>query len=170
MTRFDQDDAIRTMIRRATLVETDDTGSQQKMMLRGLRGERFENVMRIQSFGDSSVPMPGSEAILLSLGGRSDRPVVLGFEHKDHRPTGYAPGDRVIYDGHGNIASLVQAHYRVVHSQMIEHVVGGVTVTQTSAGVAITGGTVTHNGKNIGATHVHGGIVPGPANTDVPAN
>jgi hypothetical protein len=36
--------------------------------------------------------------------------------------------------------------------------------------VAITGGKVTHDGKNIGATHIHGGVVPGGGLTDVPAN
>ena len=35
---------------------------------------------------------------------------------------------------------------------------------------AITGGKVTHDGKNIGATHIHGGVVPGGGLTDVPAN
>lgn len=32
------------------------------------------------------------------------------------------------------------------------------------------GGTLTHNGRNVGDTHVHGGVYPGPANTGVPAN
>lgn len=35
-------------------------------------------------------------------------------------------------------------------------------------GVAITGGALTHNGVNIGATHRHGGVQPGGSNTGVP--
>lgn len=46
--------------------------------------------------------------------------------------------------------------------------VGGVTVTVSAAGVAIEGGSVTHNGTNIGDTHVHGGIRPGSADTAGP--
>jgi hypothetical protein len=42
---------------------------------------------------------------------------------------------------------------------------GGVSMTMTSAGLSIVGGTITHNGKNIGDTHTHGGIVPGADNT-----
>jgi hypothetical protein len=38
-------------------------------------------------------------------------------------------------------------------------------MTMTSAGLSIVGGTITHNGKNIGDTHTHGGIVPGADNT-----
>jgi len=47
---------------------------------------------------------------------------------------------------------------------------GGVTMTISSAGVSISGGRVEHDGKNIGSSHVHGGVVPGAANTDVPSN
>lgn len=46
--------------------------------------------------------------------------------------------------------------------------IGSVVVEITSAGLAITGGTVTHNGNNIGDTHVHGGIAIGPSETKVP--
>jgi phage baseplate assembly protein gpV len=48
--------------------------------------------------------------------------------------------------------------------------VGGVSVEITGSGVAVTGGRVEHDGKNIGSSHVHSGIVVGPANTGVPAN
>jgi hypothetical protein len=34
--------------------------------------------------------------------------------------------------------------------------------------VDITGGRLTHNGKNVGSTHVHGGIDTGPSNTQGP--
>lgn len=46
--------------------------------------------------------------------------------------------------------------------------VGGVTLTISAAGVAITGGQVTHNGVNTGSDHVHGGVMTGSADTDVP--
>lgn len=46
--------------------------------------------------------------------------------------------------------------------------VGGVSLTLTSAGVTITGGKVTHDGKDIGSTHTHGGVVAGLASTKPP--
>lgn len=46
--------------------------------------------------------------------------------------------------------------------------VAGVTVSLSGAGLSITGGRVDHDGSDIGATHTHGGIVPGPANTNPP--
>jgi len=45
---------------------------------------------------------------------------------------------------------------------------GGVSMALTPGGLAITGGTVTHNGKNIGSTHTHNGVVPGGGNTGTP--
>ncbi len=38
-----------------------------------------------------------------------------------------------------------------------------------SADVQITGASLTHNGVNIGSTHVHGGVSSGGSNTDVPS-
>lgn len=43
--------------------------------------------------------------------------------------------------------------------------VGGVTWSLTAAGLEQTGGTVIHDGKNIGSTHTHGGILVGGMNT-----
>lgn len=45
---------------------------------------------------------------------------------------------------------------------------GGVSIAISPAGVAINGGTVTHNGKNIGDTHVHGGVTAGGSDTSTP--
>lgn len=45
---------------------------------------------------------------------------------------------------------------------------GGVKVTISGDGLNVEGGGVHNNGKNIGATHTHGGIFPGGSDTDVP--
>jgi len=45
----------------------------------------------------------------------------------------------------------------------------GTTFAFSKAGLAMTGGTITHDGKNIGSNHVHGGVVAGSANTAGPA-
>ena len=38
----------------------------------------------------------------------------------------------------------------------------------SGGGVNIVSGTLKHNGVNIGATHVHGGVEPGGGNTSTP--
>lgn len=53
---------------------------------------------------------------------------------------------------------------------------GGVTITAAGgkltidADVQINGSSLRHNAKNVGDTHLHGGVVPGGADTDVPSN
>lgn len=53
-------------------------------------------------------------------------------------------------------------------SQTFRLVTGGVTVEISPGGIAVTGGSITHNGTTIDDTHKHGGIVPGGGITDVP--
>lgn len=48
--------------------------------------------------------------------------------------------------------------------------VEGVSMKMTAAGVEFTGGTIKHDGKNIGSTHIHGGVVTGGDTTTGPAN
>ncbi len=45
---------------------------------------------------------------------------------------------------------------------------GGVSIAISPSGVAFTGGEITHNGKNIGDTHVHGGVRAGSSDTSTP--
>ena len=57
-----------------------------------------------------------------------------------------------------------------ISGSKVEAKVGGVTMNVSGEGVTITGGRTTHDGKNIGSSHIHGGVMPGGATTDVPAN
>lgn len=47
---------------------------------------------------------------------------------------------------------------------------GGVSFRFSASGFEQTGGHQKHDGKNVGATHVHGGVEPGGADTSVPSN
>lgn len=46
--------------------------------------------------------------------------------------------------------------------------VGGVSFSLSADGFKQSGGRVEHDGQNIGSTHVHGGILPGGADTKTP--
>lgn len=47
--------------------------------------------------------------------------------------------------------------------------VGGVSMALSAGGLAVTGGTITHNGKNIGDTHTHTNVEPGGGVSGPPA-
>lgn len=59
-------------------------------------------------------------------------------------------------------ASLLMTEESIILS------VGGSVATITASGISFAGPTVTHDGKNIGKTHTHGGINRGPDNTTPP--
>lgn len=45
---------------------------------------------------------------------------------------------------------------------------GSVTIKLVAGGIEITGGTIKHDGKNIGSNHTHDGVEPGTAQTGAP--
>ena len=170
------DDAVRAMIRRAKLVSLDDSGGQQMMGLAGLKGDSPRKVPRVQPYGFTSNPPADSVGVLLSLGGRSDRAMVIGVEHEAYRPRSLPGGATAIYDQFGSIVSLVEQEVRVVHAQKVvvsapEIILeaGGSRMTISAGGTDIQSPALRHNGRNIGETHVHTNVQPGLGNTGQPA-
>lgn len=123
-------DAVRTQLRRVSVISVDDSGSQQLVTATGLNSEQFEGVVRNQHFGLSSVPPAGGEGLILTQGGRSDRAHILGLEHPQFRPTGQAVGSTVLYDGNGQAVSLVKNNLRIV---------GSATITITAPTIVLNG-------------------------------
>lgn len=114
LTHDEINDAIRAMLRRASVVDVDDTGPQQLLTLTGLASEQPRKVVRSQPFGFSSVPPAGAEGLLLTQGGRADRCHFLNPEHPTYRPTKTQLGGTVIYDANGQAVSLVKNSIRIV--------------------------------------------------------
>lgn len=104
---WEHSDAIRNMLRRVSLVDLDDSGPQQHMRLKGVAGEELKKIVRVQPYGFTSNPPAGAEGLLVSLGGRSDRAMVIGVEHPGKRPTGLGDGAAAIYGPDGSILKMV---------------------------------------------------------------
>lgn len=161
------------------------------IQMQGSDGEKVDRAqvasVRVQQFGNAtfslSLPIkPGDKGWLMA----ADRDLSIfqqdidnpdapntarthsfqdGVFMPDAMANGDAPagqGDRVVLGLNGGGATLS------FDADGFYFNVGGVEWALTAAGFAQTGGTVTHNGKNIGDTHVHGGVVPGGGNTGVP--
>jgi phage baseplate assembly protein V len=118
-------EGIVAQLRRATVLETDDSGTQQMLKrMTGLKSETFEDVYRAQPHGFSSHPPEGSEGKFLALGGRSDRLVALGFEHKKHRPKDTPEGGTVLYNHTGDIIRVFEDNLDAVHAKKINIKIG----------------------------------------------
>ncbi|MGJ5205026.1 phage baseplate assembly protein domain-containing protein [Bradyrhizobium sp. HKCCYLR20261] len=155
-------------LRRATVQKTDDSGTQQILKnMTGLKSEAFEDVYRPQPHGFSSHAPKGSEGVFLALGGRSDRLLALGFEHKDFRPKNTPEGGTILYNHTGDVVRVFKEQLEVYHSKTIKLSIGrgvkqsddshctvvmtadSVTVTRGQSSVQIEDGQVTHTSPHV---------------------
>jgi phage gp45-like len=104
MNRWAEDqEGVRTALRRAAVTKVDDTGPQQLCELTALAGEKLKQIVRIQPHGFSSNPPDKSKGVLLCLGSRSDRAMILGLEDPKTRQRNLPTGTSILYDDKGNI-------------------------------------------------------------------
>jgi phage gp45-like len=162
-----------TRLFRAEHLEADDTGDLQTITLRGLPRELIEQVHRVQPFGFHSNIPAGSHGFGLQFGdGQGGRLLnaFLGGEHPQYRPRKRDVGTTAIYDQFGSIVSLVQKEVRIVHASQVVLSAGGCSLTITKDGFAFSSGKISHDGKDVGKDHTHGGVVSGSATSGAPNN
>lgn len=80
------------IVSRGTVSSVDDTKSTQTMQVRLGADESTLSIDRLQPFGFSSVPLPGADALHLSIGGNRANGVVVACGDSRYRPSGYAAG------------------------------------------------------------------------------
>ncbi|MBD8554924.1 phage baseplate assembly protein [Rhizobium sp. CFBP 8762] len=164
-------DKMRGMVRRVVLKNIKDNGQTQTASVEVADGIWREDVEIMQPFGVAShPPEDGAVTLAFAIGGDEGDMVVLPPSNPSARMGGLKAGeiglcnnagDKLVIDAGGNITA--------VSGTSLTLRVGGVTLTVSAAGIDITGGKITHNGKDIGDTHVHSGILPGGSNTGTPA-
>ena len=75
---------VMMMIGRAVLKVIDDSTGLQIVQVEALAGEVIDRAERIQSYGFTSHPLPGADALVLAVGGMRQHPVVL-VDDRRHR-------------------------------------------------------------------------------------
>ena len=105
-------------------------------------------------------PSVGQTMTMVSPGGDPRQAVALPmtWSNQNASPSG-SESENVVTFGDVRI-ELTEGGVRVE--------VGGFALLVSGAGLAMAGGQVGHNGQDIGSTHRHPGILPGPANTGTP--
>jgi phage baseplate assembly protein gpV len=106
----------------------------------------------------------GERVMMLSPNGDPGRAVILPGGFTDQFPQNHAEGGVKRADI-GSSFDQMGASERIIKAQTI---ILRATVVKIEANVEIVGSSVTHNGTNIGDTHVHGGVLQGGADTNVP--
>lgn len=167
---------LRGLVRRFKPRTVNDAGEMQTASGTTLHGEHRADVEILQPYGFNSVPPKGSLMVVFAVGGDQGDLVGIPAAAPSKRMGKLKPGESALYGPGGARVHMKQDGSIAVQSAVkvflkapeFEFQAGGVTVKITAAGVEITGGTVKHDGKNIGSTHTHGGVIPGGGSTSVP--
>lgn len=105
-------------------------------------------------------PSVGQTMTLIAPGGDWQQGIAVGMSASDANPSPSGAGDQ-------NVITFGAVTIRLT-SDGLTVSAGGTTVTINGSGLSVDGGEVKHNGTDIGDTHRHGGVKPGPSPTDVP--
>lgn len=162
---------LANMIARAITRAVDDANPRQTAQVEVTKGELLDDVPRYQNYGSTSKPpAKGTDCIMIFPGGDREQGVVIAMENRQFRLTNLADGEVALYDDLGNVfklgrdqVELIAVTKAIVTAPDVELVAaasavitsGASSIEITPAGVAITSLVLTHNGKNIGATHQH---------------
>ncbi len=114
------------------------------------------------SINEWTPPSVGQRVVLVSPSGDLGKSFIMPGGFTDSVPQTHNKGaeKRVVIGG----ATITHSAEGLFIS------VGGTEFKFTGAGFEQTGGKQSHDGKNVGSDHIHGGVAPGGATTDVPAN
>lgn len=147
-----------------------ERGGQQFVSGRAFYSDGYTEIHRIEPHGFASQPVKGAKALLIAPNDEDDQAYVLGGEHPSHRPSGIPNGGAALYDAQGNIIKVVMGDGIVVDVAGSAFTItkGGVSLKISADGFDFTGGTVKHNGKNIGDTHTHSDVEHGSDQSGAP--
>ena len=105
-------------------------------------------------------PTEGQQMTWLAPGGDSQQSFAVPLTWSDRNEAPSKSGDENVIT-YGDVRITLDAS-----SVLIE--VGGFALRVSAAGLAMEGGGVGHNGQDIGSTHKHPDVMPGPALTGTP--
>jgi phage baseplate assembly protein V len=135
-----------------------EEGGQQFLSGRGLYGDGYTKIRRLEPHGFYSSPPGGSQGLVLFPNGNPDEAYLLGIDHRSHRPSGLPAGTAALYDANGNIIKLIGTGLVVD--------VPGKVVTFTTGDWTVNAPMVTFNGD----VHVGGNITCAGTITDSDGN
>lgn len=162
-----------------------DSGGIQIVQL-GLGGGAVkDNTPRMQEYGFTSNPPPGTFAIALFVGGDTSNGVVVATDNIGVRPTGLAPGEAKMYDNLGKYFYLsaagivIEANGMPVTVNNATHVTINASdkVTMETPLLRVSGDIIDNYHTNLNGmsqmrtiynSHTHGGVQAGASNTNVP--
>lgn len=97
---------------RAVLGRTQSSSGIQLSSAEALAGEQLRDNELFQHYGFTSNPLPGTEAVVIPVGGKTSHGIIVATEHSSYRLKSLAPGEVSIYTDEG--AKLVLKRGRLI--------------------------------------------------------
>lgn len=151
---------LNNIFREATVKEVDYSKGKAIVEAHGIETKEIPWLEQAGDIVEWNPPTAGQRVMLVSPGGDLGRAFIMpgGFTDNVGAPHDKGAEKRV------KIGSAVITHSAA--GLFIE--IDGVTFAFTGEGFVQTGGKQEHDARNVGSTHVHDGILPGPADTGLP--
>jgi phage baseplate assembly protein V len=124
---------ITLMVGRALLTLINDAGAIQTAQARLLAGETQDDVERIQQYGFTSNPPPGSEAVIVFQGGNRDHGLIVATDNRKYRVRGLKSGELCIYTDEGDKITLKRGNLIEVETQTLRITAGAAVEIDTPA-------------------------------------
>ncbi|GCE83072.1 phage baseplate assembly protein domain-containing protein [Komagataeibacter diospyri] len=146
------------------LADTNETPGTPTVQVALAAGEIRGDVPLMQQYGLTSRPVPGSDAIVIFVGGDRTRGIAIATGDQRGRPTDLQPGEVCLYHPQTGSRIWLKADGSIAldPSNGKTAVTGDLTATGT-----ITGNEVEAQGIKL-STHPHNGVQPGSGNSGPP--
>ena len=99
---------VQLTIGRAVLTVVNDSTPLQTVQVEALAGEIIDGAERFQMYGITSHPRPGADALVLSVGGIRQHPVIL-IDDRRHRMKDLEEGEVALYTDNDDQHILLKA-------------------------------------------------------------
>lgn len=134
-----------------------------KVQVRVLDGETLDNIQRVEPYGFSYRPKPGSRAYLFFPAGDRSYGMALVIGDKRYQMD-LQEGEVALHDDQGNFVKI--GHGGVVTAKASAKVIADTPLFETTQDAKIGGklivmggaditGAISNNGKNVGSSHTH---------------
>lgn len=97
---------IAMLISRGVVKLVNDSLKLQGVQIAAFADETLDDLERFQQYGLTSHPLPGAEAIVVSLGGTRSHSVVVAVDDRRFRLKNLAPGEVAMYSDEGDTIVL----------------------------------------------------------------
>ncbi len=121
---------LATLVNRAVVQTVNDAGGLQELQVQALADEIMDRIERIQEYGLTSVPLPGAECVLLSVGGVRSNAMVIAVDDRRYRLQGLQGGEVALYSiddqeaaGHRIVlkrGGVIELHGQVIRGRASE--------------------------------------------------